>query len=525
MLDALEFPKISKMRVFPYLSPMQSLGVLALLLNDAASSISALRSWGDMDTDSMATTGASEGPWTIDSVQDTDTSKATFSELALTNMRSLLEGSHGSATSHLVSAEDYLASEPDNANAAAAQSLQLKNETGRRGPTFGRIVAVILSVACLGLLAARPRLASDILGEKLFGREKDEQQGKKMQQPKKEDQTQEDQRSQEEHQRSAQQPIDERGVGQMLLLDKLEDLQRLRPLAKFLADTLAEEDKHALAAVQDAHECFERAKQVQRKVLTGSSEHWGYPEDVLQHALASGVSAVSRLCEAARQQGLRTAQQMCNVQRPAAFSILELDTLATVDQSLTDSLVYLMGNITFAYQASTTYASKARRELKYLPALTGVESGGLLAAVATDAALLKGALEAAEAGRRSTFDLKAGVTAFMLSHFVREQVCQYRECRDLLEGQRLLCSVERQRQQSLAEKDTTVLETLDKLEGELDRGDQLLKRYYEEIENLLETTDIESAVFASKPAKGVGGELMSLVEAVSSPVGLPEQRR
>ncbi|CDI79874.1 hypothetical protein, conserved [Eimeria acervulina] len=506
-----------------HLCQVQCLGAMALLLVEVKATMLPFDGWGDKEAESLGGISGSEGQWTAGSYMDGSINEAALSsEPTLTNsLPSLLAGpaySSLDSTSHFISPEELSQSDQPKANEAVAPSPPpQKNKEGRRvlsSSTF--IAAILLSFACLGLLTAStlavhglPRL------EELYSSQKKEQQEQQDQQ----EQTQQDQRTQKQHQQQPPQQEDERTAEEKLLWKRLDEMQQLSALLTVLTDILGIVDEDTHAAFNDVRNCIENAKQVQQKILEGSLETWESPESVMKSVVDSGASALSRLCEAARRQGLWLAHQVKNIEPPSILSFMALDAVSRVNSKAANALHNYLGSQVFSYKSSMKQAAKAKAELKLLPALTNMGGSEIMAAIAANAEFLKMAFEVARAGRRSTVELADAATLWLVSHSVRQQVCMYRECRDLLKEQKVLCRLERQRQESLPQGDIATLETLDLIDKELKRGEQLLKAHREEIEQLHKKKDITSAEVAKEQAKEVGEELKALLATVASHMG------
>ncbi|CDJ28209.1 uncharacterized protein EMH_0038820 [Eimeria mitis] len=351
-----------------------------------------------MESESLGRTDTAEGPGTMEAFEEAERSQAAFSELTQSSLPSLLASAADSsltATRHFMYGEEFMSTEQARTDVAGSPPLPQKNKVGRRVPSPTLIAAILFSVTCLGLLTARPLAVSGIsrLEMALHGQKKVQETHPVEQQGQQEKKQQEQQTHEQPQQQTQHQQYEGRGAEERLLLQDLDYVQEFDSVVTLLAETLGVGDDRSQSAIQDVRKSLDRAKEVQKKVLEGSI---------------------------ARKQALRMARQTENVQPPPEISSQELEALARVDLEATDSLAYHMGNLMFSYQSSMRQASRAQADLKVLAAGTG-KSKAVLSAVATDAEILKGALEIAQAGRQSTVDLTAAATTLMLSHAIRKE--------------------------------------------------------------------------------------------------------
>ncbi|CDJ46838.1 hypothetical protein, conserved [Eimeria brunetti] len=449
----------------------------------------------------------SGGRWTAEAFDDADCNKAPFLEPTLTNLSATADCSL-TATENFMFTEEFTATEQERPEASAAVAvapplpLPQKSKTGTKmlPPIF--LAALLFSAACFGLLAASPMGNSGGPGKGPLLRNAKEG-GQPQQQPALQGQ-------------EGQQQQKERGAEEKLLLQKLDDMQHLNSVVAQLVESLGSGDEDVHAALQDVRQCLEKAKEVQQKVLSGSLGPSESPGSIMQEALDDATPALSRLCESARREGLRLAQQIRKIERPPSLSVRDLEALADVDIDTTDSVSYHLGNLMFSYQASMRQAAETCANLKATHTEAGMDYGKLLSSVAANSATLKRALEVARQGRRSTADITAAATTLVLSHSVREQMRIHRQCRDLIEEHRSLCRVERERQQQLPGGDANAFAALDQVDEDLQRGAQLLKKHLCEIEQLRRQPNIKSAQALREQAREVGEELQSLLESVAS---------
>ncbi|CDJ51743.1 hypothetical protein, conserved [Eimeria brunetti] len=296
---------------------------------------------------------------------------------------------------------------------------------------------------------------------------------------------------------------------------QLEELERLHPLAAHLAGTVGTDE--SVAALWEFRGSIQKAKQVQRNPFRGSQIFSGSPEVVMKEALDEGVSSLSRLYEVARERGILLAQKIRRINDFPAFSEEELQVMGGyLGSPLAGLLEFQLNHLGSSLYAFIDKVEDMENELKQIKGFDVAHGRGLLATVAADVEFIRAAYEALEKMHRHAVGLKSAAVTALLSHFRMEQACVHRKCRDLLEQQRVLCKVERQRQLSLSDADDAALKKLDAVEEELARARQLLQTHREKIDQLRGEKDSLAAEAARQEANAVGQDLQALLETVGS---------
>ncbi|CDJ46836.1 hypothetical protein, conserved [Eimeria brunetti] len=298
------------------------------------------------------------------------------------------------------------------------------------------------------------------------------------------------------------------------LLEQADRLVRLESVAAQLAENIENHESHL--ALQEFSKSVNRTKEL-RQALGSSSRSLGSSENVLRKAVDRGFSALSQLYEVARQHALHLVQETRGVQSVREFSYQELKMMETyLGSPLVEALENHMASLKFSCRAFALKLDETEATLEGLPELEKLEDEELVDALSANLQFIKAAHEAATVGRQSAEEVASSAVAVTLSHVVRQQTHQYRDCRDFLQERRALCKAERQRQQSLPDGNPDVLHELDTVEALLDRGETLLQKYKQEIEDLQKEREIMLVEAARLQADDVGRELKTLLDVAVS---------
>ncbi|CDI74137.1 hypothetical protein, conserved [Eimeria praecox] len=522
--------------------PVHWLGIVALLLNDVEAHISTFQGQYGLYTETLEGDATSNASLVMDSLQEPDRTDATFSEPGLASMSNLAADtadSNHTISINMVSPEGVSQSGLAQEGVAGKPAQPQNGKWGRILHNSAFITGVLLSIACLGLLATGPLPESEspslkrslqargAKGQEQKRKQKErrqhEQQAETKRQQEKQEKTQEDQQAQGHKEQEVQQPKGEIAGEGKVLMQELEEMEKLDTLLAKLNKTLRDADNRVTAASQDLRSCLENVRQVQQKLLDGSFNPGESPENEVRNILNKTALATSRLYEATRQQGLWQAKRGKSIAPPPVLSSQELEAFDRVSPAVADPLSYQMENLMYSFHSSMQQIPKIHSELKMLP--ESVEGNSklrlMLSVVGADAAFLEGAVQAAQAGRRAIVELLDSATTLMVSHVTREQTNIYRECRDRLGEWKILSSIERLRHQSHPQENAAAtLAALDEIDTILKEGGQLLGKHKGEIEDLKRQMNIGSAQEASERAGCTGEKLTALLEAVASRMSL-----
>ncbi|CDJ61240.1 hypothetical protein, conserved [Eimeria maxima] len=297
--------------------------------------------------------------------------------------------------------------------------------------------------------------------------------------------------------------------------EQLHELQKLQSLATYLAETVGTDS--SLAALQQFRSSVQRASEAQPSIVTDSGSTTEPSESSMKEVLDQSVSALSQLYEAARQHGVSLAQKIQRSNDSFVFSEEELQAMGGYFGSALAALLgFHLESLEFSVDFLVKNAEAAEKELRELGDYKEGQGRHLLATVVADVELIRAAHEAVEMLDEFAGNLKSRTFTVLLSHIQKEQRCIHRECRDLLDEQRVRCKVENQRQLSLSPVDTSALEKLNAVEGELRKAKQMLQVHREKIGELRMKKDILPAAAASQEAKTVGRDLKALLEQAAS---------
>lgn len=389
-------------------------------------------------------------------------------------------------TSLALQSGDLLTVDGTHSNGSPPTSPPHNGKGGWRGVRASLSTALVFLVVCLGLLTSRSfRMRA---GRKNAGIVYAQQK-----QPKQERST----------------------VAGSMEVHQLDALQQLQPLATQLAEVVGIDA--SLAALWDFRSSVQKGKQAQRNILRGSVNTSESSERLVKQALREGVSALSRLYEVARQHSFSLAQKTQKFNDITSFSEAELRAMGGyLGPAFAGLLEFHLESLGSSLATLVKNSEGTEKEVKGLREFKGVEDRRLLAAAIADVEFIRAAHEAAEGLNQLAIALRSKAVTTLLSHFRREQICIQRQCRDMLEEQRALWQVERQRQLSLSSSDSAALEELDAVEEELRKGRQLLQTHREKIEFLAKQKDIPSAQAAGQQANAVGQDLKALLQVVAS---------
>lgn len=462
------------------------LGVRLVFAKDAVATSPAASLWNGFQTELMGEDAMLVGSWsTADLQEEAAVTRTLLFDTAHTD--SPVEGADstaprfGTTISSTRSATSFLPTDAVQ-DGAITPSPPKDNARRRSLPKSVRTTAVLF-VATLGLLAFKSMGALG-LGE-----------------------------TEEHHRREQHQHQRAQKRGSKTVLEQLNELDELHPVAAWLAELVDSDDSRS--ALLKFRRSVERAKQAQEELSASSLRSRDLPEDLAKEALDSGVAELSTLFELARQHGLSLAQETREVPAPAELSEQELNALGRMDFNITSSIAFHIENLDFSCRAFKRHAERAEKELKARPAFKGLEDRLLLSAVAADLEFIKAAYDAVEMSKRSTVELASTASIVMMSHVVREQMRTYREYRDTLQERRALWRAEKERQQSLPVEDNAVLKELDAVDIELDKGERLLKMHRSKIEQLQKSRNILPAQEVAQQAVEVGQDLKTLLESVA----------
>lgn len=385
---------------------------------------------------------------------------------------------------------DDLPDEAAEANAAVKSPHRGWGKDLRQGNVPGISIAAVLFIFCLAVAAVRSLRSpggSKQQGEHYYQNELHAQ-------------------LQQEQERES----DDRGSREEFA-QQMSQLLQLQSVGALLADSVGTHESRL--ALQELWKRVERAKQV-HELMMSSSNPWASPESVMRRALDKSMSALTHLYEVARQHGLHLIQATRKIHPVHEFSDRELKVMeGYLGPALLEALVNHLANLNFSCQAFMRKLEETKASLEGLPKLEKLADGMLLEAVSGHLHFIRVAHEAAAIGRESAEEIASNVASVVLSHAVREQMRMYRDCRDVLEERRALCSVGRERHLRHPEEGTAVLQGLDTVDTLLNRAKQLLEQYREGIDRLQNEREILWVGAMRQQAADLGGELKSVLDA------------
>ncbi|CDJ36335.1 uncharacterized protein EMH_0079260 [Eimeria mitis] len=361
-----------------------------------------------------------------------------------------------------------------------------KNGRGRRRRLFASVsTAFLIFAVCLGLMTVRyKKLPPDP-------------------QPAGFPQTRPKQRQQ-----------DGEGVTAEQLLQSVDELKKLQPLAANLAEMVGTDESRS--ALQELCSSVKRSQDIAQTIAESSGGSSGSPLTAVKTAIEDSVSAFSRLYEAARERGLSLAQEV-QKERPPVFSEEEMQLLDDgLGKGFREFMNFREQNTKYSFSVIRERVEKAAVELKRLRSLEATDDLHLLVAVATNLEVLKISHVAIQVESESSDDIRASATAVLHMQYLREHASRHRELEGQLEELRLLCILERQRRQILPQQDISVLKALDWLEVQLNRGEQQLQKHKEMLKRIEEADDILFASSLEQQAGTIADCLKTLLKAVAN---------
>ncbi|CDJ36598.1 uncharacterized protein EMH_0091670 [Eimeria mitis] len=130
--------------------------------------------------------------------------------------------------------------------------------------------------------------------------------------------------------------------------------------------------------------------------------------------------------------------------------------------------------------------------------------------------MLKVACDALQIEFKCSDSIKGNAGAVLHMQYQRGHASIHRDLTGRLGELRILCILERQRQQNLPQQDVSVLEALDWLEDQLNRCEQQLQKHKEMMERMEEEDDILFASNLEQQARTIADNLSALLKAVAN---------
>ncbi|CDJ61239.1 hypothetical protein, conserved [Eimeria maxima] len=300
------------------------------------------------------------------------------------------------------------------------------------------------------------------------------------------------------------------------LVDQLHSMKKLEPLVEHLVEMMGTKD--AVAASKDFQTTLQAVEQMEAKGSASSS-------DQLKETINSGISALSRLYEEARLHGLSLARQarQDRTRKSQVFSENELKILdCHLGLGFHEFFDAHEQNMEISFPALVRQVEQAAKDLKGLGGLNTVDDLHLLSAAVANVELIKSGHEAMHTEKMCLEEIRANAASVLFMSYQRKQEAEHRHLLDLFEQQRILYRMERERQLLLPRSDGKRDSALDKFEGMLRKGSQLLQQYSDAISRIAGSTDIIVAGNLERQAITIKEEVENLLkEAAATAESIP----
>lgn len=495
-----------------------ALGALGLLVANVAATSQALPPNSTAETRSVAWSSVAEEQWfgegPLGGQANGDVDLPTLPESAVTGVRSsaadfafpLPEKPNDVLSSINLGASEEV---PYGANPPAPCPVDNQTGTGRQDSRPALSLLVLLFLFALGLPSIHFLRVSS--GQEKTGGGRFQPRDQQQKEDEKEQSTPSPSESQEDEQKlheiHEKEPLT---VG----VHQLDELARLRALAAHLAKTVGTEE--SLSALEDFEKTVENCKLVQQQILQGSMDSDPSYSIVLADAVSDGLNALSELYEQAREHGISVAQTTRSIKCPPVFSKQELHTLAgCISSSTTGLMDFYFADFGSSFQLLLRTVETVQKRLESLRGVEGVNDWHVVAAVAAGVEFIKQAHESAEIQAKSFDIVKRSADAMILLHYLRQQTSIQRKFREDIAEYRVLCNLEKWRNLSAPQQDTTFPMTVAEVEKQLDEAERLLEKHQQEIDNMEKEDNIFSAQSAKMQAEMLASEVKNVLEAVS----------
>ncbi|CDJ30526.1 uncharacterized protein EMH_0059040 [Eimeria mitis] len=298
------------------------------------------------------------------------------------------------------------------------------------------------------------------------------------------------------------------------LLQSVDELKNLQPLAAELAKMVGTHESRS--ALQELCSSLTRSQDIAQMIQVGPAVSSGSPLTAVKTAIQDSVSALSRLYEAARERGLSLTQEV-QKERPPVFSEEEMqlleDSLGTGFREFVD---FREQSMKYSTPIFVQKVEKAAAELKGLRSLDCTDDLHLLVSVAKNLEIVKVAHDAMQIESEWSGEISDNAAAVLRMQYQRKQASTHLELEGQLGELHILCTLERERRQFELKEDVSVLKTLELLEEQLKRGELQLQKHENLMNRAKHAGNILSALKAEKQAVAVAESLKALLEAAAS---------